>query len=407
VAQTFRFSSSFRAERLEATLSHARSIARDLGISRVTDITRLDWVGVPVFASIRPDAQPGSLCVNAGKGITVDEARVGAYMEAIEYAFAEYNRASLRVSIGTARDVYDGATRPHAILDFCPRMGTEIELDGPIACVEAKDIRSSDRFFVPAELVYLPFPSELGRRYFGANSNGLCSGNSVLEATVHGLAEVIERDICSFQAVKDETLLVSNRSLPSQIRDIESNLSSVGMNLYVRHLENVFDIPYFMAVVAESESRDPIYVNVGYGCHPCKEIALNRAVCEALQSRLSFIHGGRDDLTDRYQRFERWSTKARTEYAKKLLAQVSRNGSCVHFGRIRDRGEVVFDLQSAFESLMDALDRNGFRRVLRVIYTPRKSPLQVVRIIVPRLESFTETTARIGLRLRNYVRDQI
>ena len=70
------------------TVNHARSLARGLGISRVTDITRLDCVGVPVFASIRPDAQPGSLCVNAGKGITVGEARAGAYMEAIEYAFA-------------------------------------------------------------------------------------------------------------------------------------------------------------------------------------------------------------------------------------------------------------------------------------------------------------------------------
>lgn len=408
MSQTFRFSSSFRAERLEITLSHARSIARDLGITRVTDITRLDWVGVPVFASIRPDAQPGSLCVNAGKGITVDEARVGAYMEAIEYATAEYNRASLKVSIGTAREVYDGATRPEAILDFCPRMGAEIELDGPIACVEAKDICSSKEFLVPAELVFLPFPSELGhQRYFGSNSNGLCSGNSVLEATVHGLAEVIERDICSFQAIKDETLLVSNRSLPSRIRKIDSNLSSMGMNLYVRHLENIFDIPYFMAVVAESESRDPIYISVGYGCHPCKEVALTRAVCEALQSRLSFIHGGRDDLTDRYQRFKRWPIKARTEYAKKLLDQVSRSESCVNFGRIRDRSEVAVDLQSALETLLNALASNGFRRVLRVIYTPPKSPLQVVRIIVPGLECFTETTARIGLRLRNYVREQL
>lgn len=408
MSQTFRFSSSFRAERLEVTLSHARSIARDLGISRVTDITRLDWVGVPVFASIRPDAQPGSLCVNAGKGITLEEARVGAYMEAIEYASAEYNRASLKVSIVTARDVYDGANRPEAILDFCPRMGSEIELDGPIACVEAKDICTNKAFLVPAELVFLPFPSELGhKRYFGSNSNGLCSGNSVLEATVHGLAEVIERDICSFQAIKDETLLVSNRSLPSRIRKIDSNLSSMGMNLYVRHLENIFAIPYFMAVVAESESQDPIYISVGYGCHPCKEVALTRAVCEALQSRLSFIHGGRDDLTDRYQRFKRWPIKSRTEYAKKLLAQVSRSGSGIHFGRIRDRSEVAVDLQSALETLLDALAGNGFRRVLRVIYTPQKSPLQVVRIIVPGLECFTETTARIGLRLRNYVREQL
>src|SRR5215470_16020015 len=189
-------SSSLRAEPLRVTLAHAKALAHQLGISRVTDITRLDWVGVPVFASIRPDAQPGSLCVNAGKGIRVNEARVGAYMEAIEYAFAEFNRAALEVSVVPAQDVYKGPHGPQSILDFCPTMNAEIDLNEPIACVKAKDIRSGQTFLVPAELVFLPFPHQLnGRRYFGSNSNGLASGNSLLEATVHGVAEVIERDI--------------------------------------------------------------------------------------------------------------------------------------------------------------------------------------------------------------------
>jgi ribosomal protein S12 methylthiotransferase accessory factor len=408
VPQSFRFSSSIRVERLEVTLARAQSLARDLGISRVTDITRLDCVGVPVFASIRPTAQPGSLCVNAGKGISVEEARVGAYMEAVEYAFAEYNRVSLEVSFVPAGDVYDGRIRPEAILDFCPVMGVEIELSEPIACIEAKDICSGETFLVPAELIFLPYPSEFGgKRYFGSNSNGLCSGNSILEATVHGLAEVIERDICSFQAIKDDSLLVANRSLPSAIRRIHSSLSSVGMNLYVRYVKNVFEIPYFMAVVAETESKDPIYISVGFGCHPRRDIALTRSVCEALQSRLSFIHGGRDDLIERYERFAKSSSKARMAYAENLLAKVSRNGSSIRFGKLPDRSDVVTGLESAFDVLLDTLVRNGFERVLRVIYTPTDLPLQVVRILVPGLECFTERTARIGVRLRDYVQKQL
>ena len=406
--QTFRLSSSFRIERLAVTLSHARAVARELGISRVTEITRLDRIGVPVFASIRPNAQPGSLCVNAGKGISVAEAQVGAYMEAVEYAFAEYRRSSLKVSLVTARDIYDGRTRSDAILDFCPVMGAKIELDGPIASVEASDIRSGENFLTPAELVFLPFPEEVGGNcYFGSSSNGLCSGNSVLEATVHGLAEVIERDICSFQSIKDQSVLVNNESLPAHIREIDSTLCAVGMKLYVRHLENIFQIPYFMAVVTESKSDDPIYVSAGYGCHPSSRIALTRAVCEALQSRLSFIHGGRDDLVDRYERFDGWSRQARTTYAQKLVTEVSRNGSLIHFRKIRDYSKVAADLESALEVLLAALARNGFRHALRVIYTPENFPLQVVRIQVPGLECFNETTRRIGLRLRNYVRDQV
>ncbi len=390
------------------TLNHARSLARSLGISRVTDITRLDCVGVPVFASIRPDAQPGSLCVNAGKGITVAEARAGAYMEAIEYAFAEYNRASLDVLRVPAGEIYEGKRRRDSILDFCPVMNAEIDLEERLPSIAATDLPSGRKYLVPAELIFLPYPSQLGgSRYFGSNSNGLCSGNSVLEATIHGLAEVIERDICSFQSIKDTSELVLNRSLPASIRKIESSLSAVGMNLHVRYVENTFRIPYFMAVVAESTVINPIYVSVGYGCHPLKEIALTRAVCEALQSRLSFIHGGRDDLVNRYERFRRTSSKGRARYADHLLARVSRNGSSIRFGSVPDHSQVATDLTSALNVLMDTLARNGFKHVLRVVYTPPDLPLQVLRVLVPRLECFTETTARVGVRLRDHVKAKL
>jgi len=390
------------------TLNHARALAQGLGISRVTDITRLDVVGVPVFASIRPDAQPGSLCVNAGKGITFAEARAGAYMEAIEYAFAEYDRASLEILWAPAGEIYEGKTRRDAILDFCPVMNAEIDLDEPLLCVAAKDVTSGRKYLVPAELVFLPYPSHLGgSQYFGSNSNGLCSGNSLLEATIHGLAEVIERDVCSFQSIKDTSELVANRSLPSSIRKIETSLAAVGMNLYVRHVENMFGMPYFMAVVAESRAINPIYVSVGYGCHPLKEIALTRSVCEALQSRLSFIHGGRDDLVNRYNRFKRASNKARARYADNLLGRVSRNGTYTRFGSIRDHSALVTDLAFAYNVLIDSLARNGFKHVLRVVYTPSHLPLQVLRILVPRLECFTEATARVGIRLRDHVKAQL
>lgn len=408
MAKTFRMSSSFRAEPLRVTLAHAKLLARQLGISRVTDITRLDWIGVPVFASIRPDAQPGSLCVNAGKGMRVNEARAGAYMEAIEYAFAESKRASLEVFQVAARNVYLGPTDPLSILAFCPRMNAEIDLDEPIACVKAKDIGTRKTFLVPAELAFLPFPTELGgTRYFGSNSNGLASGNSVLEATFHGLAEVIERDISSFQAIHDESILVSNHSLPTKIKSIESNLSARGMKLYVRYVRNAFDLPFFVAAVAEVESNDPIYISVGYGCHTWKEIAITRAVCEAMQSRLAFIHGGRDDLTDRYKRFKGWTRKTRMHYATKLLRRLSHDNFAISFQSIGDLSASATNLQSSLDVLMTILRRDGFKHILRIVYTPSELPLQVVRILVPGLECFTEATARIGLRLRDYVRAQI
>jgi len=403
----FQLNSSLRAEPPEVTLARARAVAAQLGVTRVTEITRLDWAGVPVYASIRPDALPGSLCVNAGKGITPLEAQVGAYMEAIEYAFAEYGRSRLRVVRATPRDVLDGRERPDAILDFCPVMGAEIALDAEMACIEAEDVVTDERWLVPAELVFLPTPAHIGPRYFGSNSNGLASGNTLLEATVHALAEVIERDLCSFQSVEDRSALVEPESLPPPASEIARSLAPKGLELHVRSLKNEFGLPFFAAAVAEPEGFDPVFVSAGFGCHPARRIALVRAVCEAFQSRLSFIHGGRDDLTERHARFEGWPAKRRARYASRLLAKFKGGRRRVRFERTDDHERELDNLEAAQRVMLAALARNGFRRVLRVRYTPADFPLQVVRVLVPGLECFTETSARVGPRLRDYVRDRL
>jgi ribosomal protein S12 methylthiotransferase accessory factor len=405
--QVVRLSSSLRACEPEVTLARAQRLAPRLGISRVTDITRLDRVGVPVFASIRPTAQPGSLCVNAGKGLRAAEARVGAYMEAIEFAYAEYNRARLKVRRVPARAVYEGAARPDSILDFCPLIDAEIPLDDPLPCVEAEDVRTREKLFVPAELIFLPFPEELGgAEYFGSGSSGLCSGNSLLEATIHGIAEVIERDVISFLSVDDRSSLVKPRSLPP-LEGVAEKLSAAGLELHVRHAPNVFNIPFFMAHVSEPDPTNPAFVNGGFGCHPSRRIAFTRAVCEALQSRLSFIHGGRDDLIERYRRFDGWSWQERADHAASLRARAARADPSIRFEEIHDYGEEAATLESALELLLSLLAQNGFARVLRVAYTKPRAALQVLRVIVPRLEQFNETTPRLGLRLRDYVRDRL
>ena len=407
MAEHFPLNSSLRAVPPEVTLRRARAVAGRLGISRVTDITRLDWAGVPVYASIRPGALPGSLCVNAGKGVTPLEAQVGAYMEAIEYAFAEYGRSRLRVLSATPRDVLDGRTRPDAVLDFCPAMGMEVALDEEMACVEAEEIVTGERLLVPAELVFLPTPAGFGARYFGSNSNGLASGNTVLEATVHALAEVVERDVCSFHSLDDRSALVEPASLPPPVSDIASALAPRGLELHVRYLKNDFGLPLFSAAVAEPEGFDPVYVSAGFGCHPSRQIAVVRAVCEAFQSRLSFIHGGRDDLNERSEHFEGWTAKRRARYASRLLKKFKGGRARVRFEETDDHTPALDGLESAAGVMLAALGRNGFRRVLRVGYTPARFPLQVVRVLVPGLECFTETTARVGPRLRDYVRDRL
>jgi ribosomal protein S12 methylthiotransferase accessory factor len=375
-----------------------------LGITRVTDITRLDRIGIPVYASIRPGARKGSLCVNAGKGFTPEEARAGAMMEAIEFAMAEYGAADIPLVRATARDVLDGHSRPEAILDFCPALETAIPLDSPLPCVEAEDVATGEHVLVPAELIFLPTPRDrIPDRYFGANSNGLCSGNTVAEATVHGLAELIERDISSFYSLVDRSALVDPRSYPEQAAALADLLCQTGFRLFVRHQPNDFGIPWFVATLVDVDHPSPYYVNGGCGCHPDASIALVRAICEAAQSRLAFIHGGRDDLARRYDRFSDMDETACADFVARLVASARRSEGSITFQDVPDLAAEAPDVSSALGCLLARLRAAGIRRVLRVCYTRPEDDLHVLRVLAPGLEHFSDTSHRLGPRLRAFL----
>ena len=396
--------SSLRAVPPEVTLARAQKRAGALGITRVTDITRLDRVGIPVYASIRPAAALGSLCVSAGKGLRPIEAEVGAYMEAIELALAEPGASHVTTVRAPARDVLEGRARPDSILDLCPKMGVAIDLDAPIDCVFADDVVTSERALVPAELVFVPFrPHPRFESLFGTSSNGLASGNTVREATVHALAELIERDVCSFEAVRDTSVPVDLDSVSGPARRLVDLVLAAGLELYVRAVRNAFGLPYFHALINDPDACAPHLLSGGYGCHPHRRVAFVRAVSEAAQSRLSFIHGGRDDLALTYARFAGWSRSRKRAFVMGVTARASR-GDRVPMDAIDDHEATTSTLEPCEALLVRGLHRVGLRRVYRVAFTRPDEDLQIVRVIVPGLELFRGSLQRVGARLRDHAR---
>ncbi len=398
-----RYRSSFRTASVEDTLAKAIELAPTLGISRVTDITRLDRPGIPVYASIRPDAMPGTVCICAGKGMTHAEARAGAYMEAIELAWIEYNRARIATQLVTCRDVLDTRHRVESFLELCPLWGQTLDLDQPITCVTAHDIVTGEPAFVPAELAFHPLPESVGGiRYFGTGSNGVASGNSLDEATLHGLSEVIERDAMSFHRARDETVLVRADTLPDELQSVRRHLDALGFDLVVRHMPNAFELTAIMAVTFDRQQ--PETTLRGDGCHLDREIALTRAVTETIQCRLSLIHGGRDDLVNVHKPFGPMTAEQRQAIYEQTLAALMRSArEPIAFDELPTYGDQVREIPEALRLLVERLARQGLRRVLRVVFTPPDYPVHVVKIIVPGLECYVRDTRRVGPRLRRYI----
>ena len=376
----------------ETTLLYARQLAATAGISEVTDITELDVLGVPVFVSVRPQARGEA--VTFGKGLRRIDAEVGAYMEALEFFFAEPGTGCVSTRWGSPRDVA-GHERADAILDFVPLLQREVDLDGSLLLASVWDLESGEEGAVPAELVYYPAP-DVGQSLFGSSTNGLASGNSVLEASIQALLELIERDIWSFEFVRGASKLVEAASLPDNVREIVERAERNGLQLKVRTIPNDYGMPFFAAFVFDLNNPSRKTFNGGWACDLDRDRALVRAVTEAAQSRVAFIHGGRKVPT---------SPALGDEEAKLVqrhmlgVSDARQQMSLTDIPNIPELA-VTGTLQQKLDTVIERMRRVVQQPIFRVVFTPPESPLQVVRLVVPLLENFKETRVRVGHRLK-------
>jgi ribosomal protein S12 methylthiotransferase accessory factor len=378
-----RLHTSTRIASAEMTLRHAKAWAATAGIAAVHEITALDCLGVPIFISERPDA--GANPFAFGKGRVAIESEVGAYMEGIESHFAEPGAGNVETRWGLPRDL------AHPIFEFAPKLDCTAQQDQALLLARAEDIETGAAAWVPAELVFNPSP-DVGAVLFGASSNGLASGNSVEEASLHALLELIERDIWSIEFVRNRSARIAEESLPAEVREIAERAGRHGLRLVVRAVPNDFGLPFFAAYVCDPKTPSRRFFNGGWGCHLGRGIALMRAVTEAAQSRAAFLHGGRQPPV--------WDEdQPEADGIGEQIEIVSRALPGMRFEDIADlamEGSVTEQWAITTTCLRRVVDRP----IYRVVYTPAQAPLQVVRLIVPRLEHFTATTMRVGPRMQ-------
>lgn len=395
-------SSSWRECSLSDTLSEAKILASKLGIARVTDITRLDRIGIPVYSSIRPCAKKGSLCVNAGKGFFPEEAKVGAYMEAIEFSLAEFRDGFMELIDTTPEYINSQINSKFNFVDLCPIFGVKVKPSEKIVASWATDFFNKLKVLVPAELIFSPFNEIQGQALFGNSTNGLSSGNSIKEATLHGLCEVLERDVQAFNYIDDNSVWVNHNAFPEKVQKLCEKVKSAGFLVGLRFTQNKFNLPYFQAFIID-KGLDPISISHGTALHLSSEISAVRAITEAAQSRLSYIHGGRDDLTARFKYFEQFDKSFEHQEIEKFKEKAMNTEKSIDFSNIPDFSNFS-NIDSALNHLKDCLSSQGINQVLIVPLSTKDIPLAVVKVIVPKLESFNPSLKRIGPRLSSFIK---
>ena len=286
----------------EATLERFLPLAARMGITRLSDVTGLDRLGIPIWMACRPNSR--SLAVSQGKGLTHAAAKASAFMESAETWHAE--SVALPMRYLSRRDL--AAQADVAGVEGLPlsRHGA-FHPDRPILWVEGHDLLTGAPVWLPLELVGADFtdPPPAGSGCFAATTNGLASGNSLTEAIAHGLYEVVERDALSLWRLKGGPSQVSTRIDPASltgdaVASVMERFERAGMKVGIWDVTSDIGVPVFQCVIAGQEAGlgdgDLFDAELGSGCHPDPEVALLRALTEAAQARTTFIAGSRDDF---------------------------------------------------------------------------------------------------------------
>jgi ribosomal protein S12 methylthiotransferase accessory factor len=377
-----------RASPLNETLARIEPKVPAAGITRVADITNLDRIGIPVFSCIRPTAEDGAITIYNGKGATVEESKISAIMEGIERYCAEVHdriieRGYYHELFGRGRIV-----DPNDLI-----LPPEADPNQILPWVGGFDIANDEPVLVPAQVVFHPL-SQKYRPLFRTGTNGLASGNTMEEAIFHALAEVIERDAWSLvEASRNSGPEVVNIDDPL-INGTQKKFTDAKVEVTIRDITSDIGIPTMAAVADDVLLKDPMLLTMGMGTHTSARIAVMRALTEVAQSRLTQIHGAREDTTV-------------AQVRKRLGYDRTKRMNAYWF---KDNGEVDYRTIPSCDSddfvkdillMIKHLNKQGLDRVIVVDLTRDEIGIPVVRVVVPGLESYAMDPERRGERVKH------
>jgi ribosomal protein S12 methylthiotransferase accessory factor len=362
------------------TLERIRPHFPAFGITRLANITGLDWIGVPVTLAIRPNAD--TLSQGSGKGFTLEAALTSGAMETLEIALAEEPTLP---SFQLPYEHLPGRKIPLEDLSFARQhLFTEW---WSCRWTMGWDLLLQEEIAVPWWQVHMGHDPlrERDLHTFQGTSNGLASGNNLLEAINAGLFETIERDAITchryawMQTRRAPPVVDLSTIEHPLVLDLMDRLARAHVNLVLFDCVVDTGVPVYMAYIYDTRVRG-MGVFRGYGAHLDPEIAMIRAITEAVQARVIYIAGSRDDVFRHgYLRLKGRDDGALGQALQDLAPSVSARAQ-VSRSTPTFEGDTILALQG--------LEGAGLRHAVVVDLSRPELPINVVKVVVPGLEGY-------------------
>lgn len=367
---------TYRAFSPQQTLEKIEPLLWDkFGITRVANITGLDDINIPTYVAVRPRSKFFS--TSQGKGITHDLAKISAMMESIEGWHAEnLPKPDLYGSVDSLKENYNLADIEILSSIFFKVPYASLKA-AEISWMKGIDLNTGLEIYFPRDLVNLDFVScndldSLGLCMFPPSSNGLASGNTYEEAVCHALYEVIERHCWHKSDFKPPKYIDPASIRSPHIQALMKHLDTKSISYQFLDMTDEINIPTFSATLTDLTGVHAIGSFCGAGAHLSSEVALSRAITEAIQSRLTIIGGSREDIYPSVYRDIRSAAKDMASIKGELF--------------VFEETVVPRDFKACINETLSRLKKAGFEEVIVYDHTRNNLGIPVVHVLISGLQ---------------------
>jgi ribosomal protein S12 methylthiotransferase accessory factor len=256
---------------------------------------------------------------------------------------------------------------------------------GRIAWCTATDVPTGKPHYLPHALVSLDF-TQIDEPWFERSSTGLGAGQTEALALRTALCEVIERDAVGewerARLIERVGRAVGLDAVPFDwFQELRCKLEALGVSMRLFAPHAAIELPVLVCWIEGVERFGSRWRRFGgSAAHGDPEVALFRAVAEAIQSRLTFIAAVRDDMLPSAYLREQGPSLIRLP----PIPPGSSQGCWAEMPRH----------DASAPAIVEALVEAGYSRVVSKRLGGAMAGVAVVKAFVPGLGSLTRTRAR-------------
>lgn len=404
-----------RAADPEATLARYEHLVSPITgvVNSLTPSTNATMAGMHVYVAghnfaLKNDSlyflRDGLRSKSAGKGTSAAQARTGALCEAIE-RYSGVFRGDEPRQRATMDAMGEAAIDPNACMLFSERQFAErdrwnargsrfqvvplpLPRGVPVDWTPVWSLTQGRARFLPTMYCYYGYPTPADGLYCWADSNGNAAGNSLEEAILQGVLELIERDsVCLwwYSRVRRPGVDLASFHLPFVDRMV-ALYAETHRDLWAIDLTTDLGVAAFAAISRRTD-RPVEDITLGFGCHLDAGTALTRALSEMNQFLPSVDTGEAGPSESRYAFHDReatewWQTAtlANQPYLAPLASVPARRPT--DFPALAT--DSLYDDVAACRAI---LEQHGLE-VLVLDQTRPDIGLTVVKVLVPGLRHF-------------------